>query len=115
MDERLEKALDFANFLDTQNNQKRIFHKQYQENLIHYTNGCKFTVTPELINLCITADRFSKNEVVLVDDNNTPLTVTDPIEFAKELFGVYVFASRKYASDYESIKTSRSVEGLVDL
>jgi hypothetical protein len=39
MDERLEKALDFANFLDTQNNQKRIFHKQYQENLIHYTNG----------------------------------------------------------------------------
>ena len=31
MDERLEKALEFSNFLETQNNQKRIFLKQYKE------------------------------------------------------------------------------------
>ena len=33
MDERLEKALEFSNFLETQNNQKRIFLKQYKDNL----------------------------------------------------------------------------------
>ena len=31
MDERLEKALEFSNFLETQNNQKRIFLKILRE------------------------------------------------------------------------------------
>ena len=52
---------------------------------------------------------------IVLDDNNTPFAVNDIDEFAKELIGVYVFASRKYASDYESIKQNRSVQGLIDL
>jgi hypothetical protein len=39
MDERLEKALEFSNFLETQNNQKSIFLKQYYDNLVHYVDG----------------------------------------------------------------------------
>ena len=52
MDERLEKALEFSNFLETQNNQKRIFLKQYKNNLIYYANGNKISVTMELISFC---------------------------------------------------------------
>ena len=43
MDERLEKALEFSNFLETQNNQKSIFLKQYYDNLAHYVNGHKIS------------------------------------------------------------------------
>jgi hypothetical protein len=115
MDERLAKALEFSNFLETQNNQKRIFLAQYKENLIHYTRGHKFTVTLELINFCHTLLAMQIEHPAVLDDNNIPFTINDIQEFTKELVGVYVFASRKYAADYETIKKNRSVQGLVDL
>jgi hypothetical protein len=115
MDERLQKALEFSNFLETQNNQKRIFLAQYKENLVHYTRGHKFTVTQELINFVHTLSNMHPIGAVVLDDNNTPFAITDIDEFAKEIMGVYVFASRKYAIDYESIKHHRSVQGLIDL
>jgi hypothetical protein len=115
MDERLSKALEFSNFLATQNNQKRIFLAQYKENLVHYAHGYKFTVTQELINFCYTLSKLSSSSVIVLDDNNIPFSVDDIEEFTKELLGVYVFASRKYATDYETIKKNRSVQGLVDL
>ena len=115
MDERLAKALEFSNFLETQNNQKRIFLAQHKENLIHYTHGHKFTVTQELVNFCHTLSCVYPIHAVLLDDNNNPFTITNIAEFTKELIGVYVFASRKYAADYETIKQNRSVQGLIDL
>ena len=115
MDERLAKALEFSNFLETQNNQKRIFLAQYKENLIHYTHGHKFTVTQELINFCHTLSCIYPINAIVLDDNNIPFTITDIDEFTRELIGVYVVASRKYAADYETIKQNRSVQGLIDL
>ena len=115
MDERLQKALEFSNFLETQNNQKRIFLAQYKENLVHYAHGHKFTVTQELINFLHTLLEMHPVDAIVLDDNNTPFAIADIDEFAKEIMGVYVFASRKYASDYESIKQNRSVQGLIDL
>jgi hypothetical protein len=115
MDERLAKALEFSNFLETQNNQKRIFLAQYKENLIHYTRGHKFTVTQELINFCNTLSSINQINPVLLDDNNIPFIVTNISEFTKELLDVYIIASSKYAADYETVKQNRSVRGFVDL
>ena len=42
MDERLEKALEFSNYMTVLNSQKRIIREQYLENCIHYLNGGKF-------------------------------------------------------------------------
>ena len=50
MDERLSKALDFSNYMVTLNNQKRLLAEKYQENLLHFYNGCQFTASKELIN-----------------------------------------------------------------
>ena len=44
MDKRLEKALEFANFNVTLNNQKRILKEKYKEDPIFYPCGLKFTV-----------------------------------------------------------------------
>ena len=60
MDERLEKALNFSNYMLTLNNQKRLIAEKYQEELIYFYNGSQFSVTRELItfvNLMITADQ----------------------------------------------------------
>ena len=115
MDERLEKALEFSNFVETQNNQKRIFLKQYKENLIHYARGHKITVNPQLISFCQSLIALDQTEIVILDDNNTPMQINDISEFTKELLGVYIFASRKYAIDYKNIENNRSVEGLTNL
>jgi len=115
MDERLEKALEFSNFLETQNNQKRIFLKQYKNNLIYYANGNKISVTMELISFCKSMLELDQESIVLLDDNGTPFDVQDLNEFIRELLGVYTFASRKYLYDYNKIKNNRSVEGLTSL
>lgn len=115
MDKRLEKALEFSNFLDTQNNQKRIFLKQYKENLIHYTQGHKITVTQQLISFCQSLLALEQTSTVLLDDNEIPFDVEDLQEFTKEILGVYIFACRKYSTDFADIKKHRSVEGLIDI
>tara|TARA_B100000497_G_C7691217_1_gene420345 strand:+ start:865 stop:1212 length:348 start_codon:yes stop_codon:yes gene_type:complete len=115
MDERLEKALEFSNFLETQNNQKRIFLKQYKDNLIHYAFGHKFTVSTQLINLLSVLSKTDQEQIVILDDNEIPVIIDDPKEFMNDIVGVYIFASRKYAKDYADIKENRSVEGLINL
>jgi len=115
MDERLAKALEFSNFLETQNNQKRIFLKQFKDNLIHYAYGHKFTVSIQLINLLSVLTETDQQSIVILDDNELPIIINDPKEFMQNIVGVYIFASRKYAKDYADIKENRSVEGLTSL
>ena len=49
MDLRLDKALEFSNYMTTLNNQKRLLWENYQQNLVYYFNGGKFTITTDLI------------------------------------------------------------------
>ena len=115
MDERLEQALEFSKFMETHNNQKRIFLQQYKENLVHYENGHKVTVTMELLSFCQSLLALDQSSTVLVDDNETPFEVNDLSQFTREILGVYTFASRKYMYDYKKIIKNRSVKGLTSL
>ena len=54
MDEKLQKALDFANFSTTLNNQKKMAKERFAEQTIYFTKGGQFTITKELINYCQT-------------------------------------------------------------
>ena len=49
MDPRLEKALDFSNYMITLNNQRNLLHEKFLENCVHYINGGKFNITQELV------------------------------------------------------------------
>ena len=115
MDERLVKALEFSNFLETQNNQKRIFLAQYNQDLIYYTNGHKITVTPHLISFCQSLTALNQLDAWLIDDNSIPFNVSNIHEFTKEILEVYNTASMNYGKSYETIKNNRSVSGLIDL
>ena len=115
MDERLEKALDFSNYMVTLNNQRRIIREQYLENCIHYLNGGKFSVTRELINFCHMLVSTGQEDAVLIDDNDTPIKVNDVEEFLNEILDIYFTSSNEYLDKYDEIKKNRTVEGLVDL
>ena len=110
MDKRLQQALDFSQYMTTLNNQKRLLWEKYQESLIYYYNGGKFTITPELIAYCNSA--IIEN-IVLIDDNQLPIKV----ELQKFLFEIrvqYQKASLAYHAEYSKLKSKRSVEKILN-
>jgi hypothetical protein len=115
MDQRLEKALEFSNYMITLGNQKRILKEQYQNNVIHYYNGGQFTVTQSLVSFCQSLLILHQAETVLIDDNDIPVQVEDLQTFASELVNVYAKAANIYLTEYNKLKKNRTVEGIVDL
>lgn len=115
MDERLEKALDFSNYMVTLNNQRRLIHEQFLENCVHYLNGGKFSVNRDLITFCQTLVNREQVSAVLIDDNNTPIEVENLENFLDEILNIYFTTSYEYFDKYNEIKKNRTVKGLIDL
>ena len=115
MDERLEKALEFSNYMVTLNNQRRIVREQFLENCVHYLNGGKFSVNRDLITFCQTLRDNQQDSAILIDDNNSPVEVEDLQSFLDEILNIYFTTSYEYLDEYNKIKKNRKVEGLVNL
>ena len=114
MDERLEKALDFSNYMLTLSNQKRLLAEKYQQDLIYFYNGSQFTITQELITFASVMVSADQEEIVITDDNNIPCMVEDRPKFYSEIVSKYFTASNSYYTEYNILKKNRSVEKLVD-
>lgn len=115
MDERLAKALSIANVMITLNGQKRMLKERFLENLIVYKNGSQFNVTTQLltfVNMLITQGHDTN--VVLIDDNSTPVKIENLSEFYEDILDVYFRASNDYQLKYDELKKQRSVERLID-
>lgn len=112
MDKRLEKALEFANFNVTLNNQKRLLKEKYQEDLIFYHAGSKFTVDSQLINFVSHMVDSNQDTLILIDDNDTPVEV-NLNTFLDDIKNVYFTASNRYHTEYNKLIKNRSVSGLL--
>lgn len=113
MDARLEKALDFSNYMTTLSNQRRLLHEKYLENSIHYLNGGKFTVNKELINFCYMLTQNKQDSVILVDDNNMPVEVPNISKFLEDILDIYFTSTQEYFVQFNKLKSNRTVEGLL--
>ena len=114
MDDRLKSALDFSNYMVTLNNQRRLIHEQFLENCVHYLNGGKFSVTRELINFCHMLVSTGQEDVVLIDDNNSPVKVDNIEDFLSEILDIYFTNSNEYLEKFSSLKKKR-IKDLVNL
>lgn len=114
MDPIVQKAFDVANYMTTLSNQKQILKEEFQQNLIHYQNGGTFTVTRDLINFVKTLIDLGYNEdIVLVDDNHTPISIAELKTFLEVLLEIYQSSINEYYTKYSQLKNSRTVEALV--
>lgn len=114
MDERLEKALEFANFMVTLNNQKRSLKEKYNTDCVFYQNGGTFSITTGLITFVKTlVDLENTENVVIIDDNELPIRILDLKQFLSSIIEQYFMATNSYYNDYESLKKNRSVEALI--
>jgi len=113
MDERLSKALEFANYSVTLNNQRRALKEKFLADIIYYHNGGCFAVTKELINFVKTLiDTGNEEGVVLIDDNDVPVEIADMQNFLETILNKYFTASNEYYTEYQKIRKQRSVEGI---
>lgn len=114
MDPRLEKALDFSNYMITLNNQRNLLHEKFLENCVHYINGGKFNITQELMNFCHMMSSTGQESIVLIDDNNSPIQIDDLEDFLENITAIYFKNTNEYLVKFNEIKQKRSVEGLLD-
>lgn len=115
MDERLQKALDFSNYMVTLNNHKRILKERFREKTVFYYNGGQFTVSKELVTFVnMLVERDNIEDIVLIDDNETPVLVGDLEEFLADVINLYFSAANEYHAEYNLLKKNRSVEKLVE-
>lgn len=114
MDERLSNALEFANYSHTLFNQKKLAHQKFIDSCVHYHNAGKFTITQELVAVCLSHVSVSRHSFVLLDDNNVPIQVTDPGQFLKTIQEKYSNALADYYTEYQKIIAAKKVQGIVD-
>jgi hypothetical protein len=115
MDERLEKALDFANYMQTLSNQRRVLLEQFKESLVYFYNGSQFTIDTTLINYVNwLVDKGNTENIVFVDDNEIPVEVSNLTQFLEDIQDQYFNALNTYYAEYNKLKSKRSVEKLID-
>ena len=115
MDERLEKALEFSNYMVTFNNKKRLLKEKFETDLLYYVRGSQFTITKELITFVgFLVEKGNTTDVVLTDDNDFPIRISDLEDFHDEIIDRYFSAANEYLNEYEALKLNRSVESIVD-
>lgn len=112
MDERLEKALQVANFTLTFNNQKELIKQQFKIDIEYHENGHRFVADLELINFLSTLVNLEINQTVLIDENGNPYQVSDVAELRKKLLNNYFQASNKFYTDFNELKKKRTVNKL---
>ena len=115
MDERLSKALEFANYSVTINNKKKLLKEKFQEDMIVFVQGSQFTITKELINFVnLLVEKGNTEDTVLIDDNGIPVLIKDLEDFLASILDQYFQSANKYHEQYIDLSKKRSVEKLID-
>lgn len=116
MDERLKNALKVANYMTTFNTQREIIKQEYIDACTYHEGGRRFTINRELINFLSTLVSMEHTQdVVILDDFENPFLVENVLEFRNKIFDIYIESSNKYYHDFTKLKSSRSMEKILDI
>lgn len=115
MDEKLEKAIQTANYMATLTNQRKLALEEFNQSLIYYFGGASFTATPNLISFLKMLIDNGNTSAVVLDDNSIPVKIEDLSEFYNNILSIYGEASLIYYVKYTELKKKRKIEDLVSL
>lgn len=115
MSTRLTKALEFANYRVTLNNQQAQLKAKTQSLLSYSINGGTFTIDLTLITFCKQLINEDQNEVVLLDIYNNPISIANVDTFYEEITSRYYEVTNDYYAEYEKLRKARKVHKILDL
>ena len=114
MDERLERALEFANYRITLSNQKRTIRQRMAVlSTVHYKGGV-FVADPQTIAFVKTLIDSGKENSIVIDTKDNPVDIQDLNDFIETLLGAYAEATNEYKIQLDKIKKSRNIKSLMD-
>jgi hypothetical protein len=115
MDDKLKAALEFSNYRLTLNNQKQNLKQRMNTMLTIGYMSALFTANPEIINFVKQLLDSGVERYIFLDDNETPVLVSNLKEFHEKLFSAYTEALNEYYVETEKLKKQRDTRGLVGL
>ena len=115
MEERLQKALEFANYRQTLNNQLHKAKIKTEGMLTFAKNGGSFKVNQELISFLDYLVRSKITKQTLLDANNIPVEIPNIKEFLKEITTRYFEVTNDYLKEYQTIRKARNVKTILDI
>jgi hypothetical protein len=115
MDQRLEQALEFANYQYTIHLEKKRLQAKLRSELELAYNGGIFTIDKNFIVFLELFNPDDDGSVTVLDDNLSPIIILNPEEFKKEVQNTYFRAVNQYRVDFETLKKKRSVKDIVGL
>lgn len=114
MSAKLTKALEFANYRITLNNQKQVLKAKTQSLLTYSVNGGTFCIDRQLITFCKLLLDEGDVEAILLDDYYNPIKVNLK-EFYDEIISRYHESTNDYYLEYEKIKKARKTHSVLEL
>lgn len=115
MEDRLQQALAFANYKQTLNNQLHKSKIKAEGQLMFAEAGGKFTINQELICFFDYLTRTGLKEATVLDDNKSPILISDTAEFLKKITARYFEVTNDYLQEAKLIKKSRDVKSILDI
>ena len=113
--ERLEKALDFSNTMQTFNLNKNNLKVKTQNLLSYSTNGGTFNIDQSLIGFMHMIVSSGKKEVIIMDKNDIPIKIENTEKFLEDISSLYFEAINEYYNDYQKLKSSRKIEKVLEI
>lgn len=114
MSAKLTKALEFANYRVTLNNQQSALRAKTQSLLSYSINGGTFTIDRELITFCKLLLDSKKKQAVLLDIYDNPIQI-EVKKFYEEILSRYFEVTNDYFVEYEKLRKARKVHKVVDI
>ncbi len=116
MDERLKAALDFSNYRQTLAIQRKTLRERIEGKLTYGCNGGIFKIDRSLLVFVqMLIDQGRTENVPLIDQNENPILIPDLQQFRDEILDRYFTSTYEYHEEYEKIKSSRTVEKLLNI
>lgn len=116
MDERLQKALEQANYSITIQNQKKNLQLRFQNATTYSVNGGTFTVDQALIGFThALIARGTTQDVVVIDARGNPILIPDLTAFLDTITTLYWDATNEFFSQMEKLRKARTTKQAVGL
>jgi hypothetical protein len=114
MSTKLTKALEFANYRVTLNNQQDALKAKVEMMLTYSINGGTFTIDQTLLTFCKTMLDDGNDQMVILDVYNNPIMI-ELAEFYNEIISRYFEATNEYYIEYEKLKKARKTHKVLDI
>lgn len=113
MDERLEKALEQANYIATIQNQKKNIQLRFSNNSLYSVNGGTFMVDQQLI--AFAKAMIHHDNIIVIDQRGNPILIEDPSKFYDEIVSKYIEATQEFYTSYSQLRKARNTKAAVGI